>query len=313
MSVTKKKHLFVLGGSGFIGRAVISLLRSRGHRVSVLVRRFAVPGGMEELKGDIRTFDWRMLEKDLPDAIIHLARIPGRRKLARWIAGHQGRRASNRLLRWLRTLDDPPHLIFTSGTLVYGDCGKTTVDETGPLRPIAFQRDYIRAEYPILDVMGKSLPVSVVRPPWVIGGGSWFRQFYFDHAARDGTVMQFGNGDNLMSLIHLDDCAAQIGEIATLGEPGRIYNLCACAPITQRQFVEEVAGRLNAGIRVLSINEMRRKYGRTVLEALTFSLGVASREPLIRDFSNRWSDANTAIRAAISDCRDNPAYNFGSY
>ena len=303
MSVTQEKHIFVLGGSGFIGRAVISSLQRSGHRVSALVRRSSVPDGVEALTGDVRDFDWRRLEKDLPDAIIHLARIPGRRKLSRWIAGHQGRMASNRLLRWLQTLDNPPHLVFTSGTLVYGDRGKEAMDETAPLRPIAFQRDYVRAEYPILEVMGKTLPVSVVRPPWVIGGDSWFRQFYFENASKNGTITQFGNGENLMSLVHVDDCAGQICEVALRGTPGRVYNICACPAITQSRFVQSVAQHMEAGIRVLPVEELRRKYGKIVQEALTFSLDVASGEPLIRDYPSRYPDANPAIEAAIADCR----------
>jgi len=303
MSQFKQKHIFVLGGSGFIGRAVISSLQRSGHRVSALVRRSSVPDGVEALRGDVRDFDWRRLEKDLPDAIIHLARIPGRRKLSRWIAGHQGRMASNRLLRWLQTLDNPPHLVFTSGTLVYGDRGKAAIDETAPLRPIAFQRDYVRAEHPILEVMGKTLPVSVVRPPWVIGGDSWFRQFYFESAGRDGTVTQFGNGENLMSLVHVNDCAGQICEVALLGTPGRVYNICAGPAITQSRFVQLVAEHMEAGIRVLPVEELRRKYGKTVMEALTFSLDVASGEPLIRDYPSRCIDASSAVEAAIADCR----------
>ncbi len=305
MSTRKIKHIFVLGGSGFIGRAVISSLQRRGHRTSALIRRSSVPGGVETFSGDIRNFDWRVLEKDLPDAIIHLARISGRHKLSRWIAGHQGRKASQRLLQWLKTLDSPPHLIFTSGTLVYGDCGMAAIDESAPLRPIAFQRDYIRAEYPILEVLGKTLPVSIVRPPWVIGGDSWFRRFYFENAKRDGTITQFGSGENLMSLIHVDDCAGQICEIASRGEPGRIYNICACPAIAQSRFVQLVAERMEAGIGVLPVEKLRQKYGKAVQEALTFSLNVATREPLIRDYPNRFPDALSAIEAAIADCRGN--------
>lgn len=312
MSATQKKHIFVLGSSGFIGRAVISSLQSRGHRISALIRRSTAPDGVETLTGDIRDFDWRRLEKDLPDAIIHLARISGRRKLSRWIAGHQGRMASKRLLRWLHTLDRPPHLVFTSGTLVYGDCGKAAIDETAPLKPIAFQRDYIRAEHPVLEVIGKSLPVSVVRPPWVIGGASWFRQFYFENAGRDGTVMQFGSGENLMSLVHVDDCAGQICEVALRGEPGRIYNISACPAITQSLFVQKVAEHMEAGIGVLPVEELRRKYGKAVLEALTFSLDAVSREPLIRDYPNRYPDATSAIGAAIADCRGSDSRFSGS-
>lgn len=301
-----QKHLLVLGGSGFIGRTVISSLQRSGHRVGALVRRSSIPDGVETIGGDIRTFDWRRLEKDPPDAIIHLARIPGRRKLTRWMAGYQGRVASERLLRWLGRLDHPPHLVFISGTLVYGDCGTSVTDEAAPLRPIGFQRDYIKAEYPVLKAIGKKLPVSVARPPWVIGGGSWFRQFYFENALKNGFVTQFGNGENLMSLVHVEDCAGQICEIALRGKPGRIYNICAGSALTQSRFVQTIAQHLGAENNVLPHRKLHRKYGKSVTEALTFSLDIASREPLIRDYQNRYTDTSKAIEAAIAECRSRP-------
>ncbi len=301
MAVSDKKHIFVLGGSGFIGSAVIASLQHQGHRISALNRRSALPEGVEGIPGDIRNFDWRVLEKDLPDAIIHLARIAGRGRFSRWIAGRQGRAASKRLIQWLESLQRPPHLVFTSGTLVYGDRGREAVDETAPLNPIAFQRDYIKAEYPVLGVSGMGLPVSIVRPPWIIGGGSWFRQFYFSQG-RNGTVTQFGSGENLMSLVHVKDCAGQICAVALRGIPGRVYNICGCPAITQGEFVRLTAEHLGAVTEILPSEKLRRKYGKTVFEALTFSLDVTSREPLIREYPNRYPDARSAIDAAVAEC-----------
>ena len=299
-SAAQKPHVLVLGGGGFIGRAVVADLLGRGCRVTGLVRNTPLPEGAVSVRGDIRDFDWRQLEADLPDAIVHLARIPGRRRLSRWWAGRQGKRASERLLRWLESLDRPPHSVYVSGTLVYGDRGTLPTDESAPLHPIAFQRDYVKAELPFLEALGR-LPVSVVRPPWVIGPGSWFQQFYVQAVRYSGKLTQFGAGQNLMSLIQVQDCAAQISAVALGGEAvrGRIFNTCAVPAITHEAFVRLSAEVLGCGITKVSESELRRKYGQTVYEALTFSMDVRSREALIRDFPNRFATAEAAIRASL--------------
>jgi nucleoside-diphosphate-sugar epimerase len=374
--ICRGKHVWVLGGTGFIGQAVVQLLLDSQADVTMLVRPGSSakldlrrigklgrsdenvrqdygstdgvakpvqtdnskdfhreqtdgvssskepgsginPKGARLFKGDLRSLRWESLAFDAgrtPDAIIHLARIPGRRWLTRWVAGFQGGAASRRLLRWLETLSNPPHTVYVSGTLVYGDRGLQPADETTPLNPIAFQRDYVRAELPFLDKMkpvafaridkSKPLPVSVVRPPWVIGDGSWFRQFYVNTAFRTGKVPVFGSGDNLMSLIHVEDCAAQIIAVALGDDPGHVYNLCSMLAVSQREFVDTLCRQTGAKPEVLPEAAVRRKYGRTLAEALLFSVNAVSRHALIRNFPNRFMKLEEAMKHVIQDGKD---------
>lgn len=304
-------RVLVLGGSGFIGREVLRYLHAARPEtdISALYRNQPLPDlPVEAIQGDIETLDWKQFSEQPPDTIIHLARISGRGKLSRIRAGRRGKQASCRMIAWLKTLPTPPHVVYVSGTLVYGDCGTDKVDETQPLRPIAFQREYIEAEYPFLELQEQAtgIPVSIVRPPWVIGAGSWFAQFYALPALTKGVITQFGRGKNLMSLIHVRDCAAQIAEAALAGREGAVYNLHASEAISYRRFIEITSEATGADISRWSWLRLRLKYGKTVSEALSFSMHVASNKALIRDFPNVYPDAASAIRAVVDELQQKP-------
>lgn len=293
-------YVLVLGGTGFIGSAVIDQLKKKKQNTVVTVHRSRPDNSdIPTINADIRSFDWHLLDVNPPSAIIHLARISGRRKLSRYIAGWRGYLASQKLIRWMKTVKNPPHLIYVSGTLVYGDCEGAVIDETAPLNPIAFQKDYIRAEYPFLEHIDSDLPISIVRPPWVIGPDSWFQQFYVEPCRKSGKIRQYGSGDNMMSLIHVEDCARQITEVALSSERGNVYNLISCEPISHAEFCTITADLLQAEIHKMSDQQLRRKYGKTVYEALTFSSRITSRHQLIQQSKNRYPTARQAIKASL--------------
>jgi nucleoside-diphosphate-sugar epimerase len=71
------RRVFVTGGSGFVGSAVIAELLSRGHSVRALVNRrlLGFGGRVEETRGDL--FDAAALDAGLAgcDAVVHLVGI----------------------------------------------------------------------------------------------------------------------------------------------------------------------------------------------------------------------------------------------
>ena len=231
--------------------------------------------------GSLGSFDLSLLDQFQPDTVIHLARMSGRGRLGRYIAALRGARANNRIINHLNGKAYRPHIIYVSGTLVYGDCGENPVDEDRPLNPIAFAREYIKAEQPWMNALRKDeLPVTILRPPWIMGRSSWFAEFYLNSIRNNRVVPLYGEGKNLMSLIDVEDCAGLIAHAVRNSQPGRYYNLFvpgAC--ITQLEFAESLAKYTQTKIKRLSVSEIRSRYGQAMLEAFTFSNNSSTKHP----------------------------------
>ncbi len=330
----------VIGGGGYIGSEVVRTLSARGFRITALHHHNPVRGdGVRSIKGDLRTFDWSRLEDDLPDVIIHSGRIPGRTWPGRILAGMQGRRANARLMKWLNGIPVPPALVYVSGTLVYGSRGELETDESAPLNPVGFQKYYVQAEYPFLSAAKNgNVPVYITRVPWVLGPDSWFRQFYWRAMQNQHEIPCFGDGENLMSVVHLRDCADLIVRIseaaggnAMMQRPGGavwdgarvsvrddmnagspdgihdgledeaaspgIYNIATIPAVSQQRFCQTLSGITGIPVRYYDERRLRASYGKTVTEALTFSLSLAS----VRDVVNSWHPQFPTVGTALDD------------
>lgn len=284
--MTERKKIFLLGGTGFIGEALTRQLSAdrQANDLMMLIHHKAHLQDLEQINtntGSLGSFQLSLLDQFSPDTVIHLARMSGQGRIGRHLAAWKGARANNRLIDHISRMPSPPHTIYVSGTLVYGDCGHTPVDEDRPISPIAFAREYIKAEEPWMAALRRGENrVTILRPPWIIGKGSWFAGFYLNSIRNHRSVPLFGDGHNLMSLIDVEDCAGLIAHAVRNSNPGQYYNLYvpgAC--MTQLEFAERLAKATRTEIRKLSIPEIMRRYGRTVREAFTFSNIGSTKHP----------------------------------
>ena len=276
--MTERKRIFLLGGTGFIGAVLTRQLvaNRQVNDLMMLIHRRARFRDLEQINtntGSLGSFDLSLLDQFMPDTVIHLARMSGQGRIGRYIAALAGARANNRIINHLDRKPFKPHTIYVSGTLVYGDCGDIPVDEERPIHPIAFAREYIKAEEPWMAALRKGeIPVTILRPPWIIGKGSWFIDFYLNSIKYHRVVPLFGDGQNLMSLIDVEDCAGLIAHAVRNSEPRPYYNLFAPgACITQLEFAERLADYTKTRIERLSVPEIKSKFGQAVVEAFTFS------------------------------------------
>lgn len=272
------RHALVLGGSGFLGAPLVHHLHAAGVRMTCLLHRTPLPlDGIGVVRGALDTFPWHTLERDAPDVVFHLARIPGRGGLRGAVTRWRNRRANARLARALAAWARPPLVLFVGGTLAYGSHGEAAVTEETPLAPTSFSRDYHRAEVPWLRARRHhDVAVIVARPAWVLGPGAWFERYYRRVIETERVVPLYGPGDNWMSIVHVRDCAGQLAHAARHALPMSVVNVFGGPPLRQVELAERLARITALPIRRVTLEELERRHGRAVVEAFTFSARIGT-------------------------------------
>jgi nucleoside-diphosphate-sugar epimerase len=276
-----KKNIWILGGAGFIGTALVKQLSSNPANLLHLLVHKNIPYRTLEnfniFTGSLQHFDYTWLEKYPPDIIFHMARIGGSNSVTRYLAAEKGANANQRLINFLINLKSAPAIVYVSGSLMYGHqySGKQA-GEDSDLLPISYARYYIHAERPWIEAQYKQLlDIRFARPGWIMGPYSWFRIFYWNSYLQTGKIPIYGGGQQFMSVVQVDDCAGQIINLAENGKKYQNLNIFAGAPITQQTFVETLARLLKTTIELKSL----RKYGSTVVEAFISSIPLKTNFP----------------------------------
>jgi UDP-glucose 4-epimerase len=239
------KKVLVIGGSGFLGRHMMREIIRQGFEVHVLQHRDPIRNEEQVniIKGSISSINRKMIREIKPDIVFHLARpkFPRLHRTGRHLAARYAAWLNEKLIRELGRSGYHGRLIFASGSLMYGN-SDVPVNEDFPLNPISYARQYYRGEMPIINSFRKgTIPITVIRYPWLLGRGSWFEWFYLKTMEKNGSIPLFGEGNNNMEIIDILDAARATVQIAASGEMPEIYNLRSPCPVTQSEFAQAVS------------------------------------------------------------------------
>jgi nucleoside-diphosphate-sugar epimerase len=199
-------HIFVIGGTGYIGSAVVRHLVGSGHKVTGLARSPERQAqlhsvGAQGVLGNIETPESYAAVAAEHDAAVHLGFASGAR------AAPTDRIAVETLLAAARSAQKPYAILYTSGVLVLGPAGPGPAYEEASTAQAVFNTWRPEHERLVLAAGSPTLATAVIRPGWVYGGSDGLAAGYFESALREGAAAFIGDGQNRMPLVHREDVA----------------------------------------------------------------------------------------------------------
>jgi nucleoside-diphosphate-sugar epimerase len=255
----------VIGGTLFIGRALVERLLERGDEVVVMHRGAGTPFGdrVEEIRCD------RNDPAGVRDALGGRSFDMVFDNVYDWQRGTTAEQVSAAVLA---VADGLSRYVFMSSIAVY-DSGLHH-DEDDALAPADHPNPYNAQKAETERVLfrlhrERGIPVTTLRPAFVYGPNNPFAResFFWDRILADRPVIIPGDGARPMQWVHAAD-VAHAAVLATGAEVavGRAYNV-AGSPLTQVEFVEALARAAGKEPRLVHIPRERiEEAGGSLLE-----------------------------------------------
>lgn len=289
---TQNPNVLVIGGTGFIGRALVRRLVDQGHSVRVLARN---PGeakdlaklGVDLFRGDFT--DPEAVRSALVgiEEVFHLARGTGNT----WDEYLKYDVEPTRRVAELCIEAGVRRLYYASSIAIYeaGTPGATINEETRPvpsmLRANPYARSKTENERVLLQMHESSkLPVVLFRPGVVLGAGG--SPYHWGVAAwpYNSVARLYGNGNHPLPIVLVEDVAdAMVRAMEVDGIEGESFNLVSPPVLTANEYLDEFESQAGIKLRRLPTSPMR-SYGEAIVKWAIKSLG--SREPLLPSYAD---------------------------
>src|SRR5437763_7447004 len=189
-------RVFITGATGYIGSAVASALRERGHDVAALVRPETDSKALRDMgvvivAGDLASLPTLADSFNSYDAILHIAQ-----------SHSDDAPALNQIALDVFTAQQAL-FVYTSGVWVCGNTGFDVADESTPPDPLPIVAWRPEQEQAAL-ATGRS---AVLRPGCVYGGRQSLCRGWFEASEKKQTVYLIGDGNNRWAMVNLHDLA----------------------------------------------------------------------------------------------------------
>lgn len=224
--------ILLLGGSGFIGRALACRLMEAGRVVHVINRR---PASVDFLSDDAIRWLKSQLSQVLPrcGTVIHLASVTTPGSSAAEPLGEVGNLLPTlALLESLQAFPDIHLIYFSSGGTVYGNPRSLPVDEDAPLQPVSYHGAAKAAQEMFLQAFrARGHAVTVLRPANAYGPGQELRNGFglvrtlMDKALHGQPIEVWGDGSAVRDFIFVEDIVAACMRLMDSPGRGGTYNV----------------------------------------------------------------------------------------
>jgi nucleoside-diphosphate-sugar epimerase len=241
-------RVLITGGAGFLVTALTRVLTGRGHQVRVLDRNPSEALralGAEQRTGDATDLATLRQAVAGQEVLIHLAGIRRSTDPAEFMrVNAEGTRTA--LEACLAAAPDLSRFVLAGSRAAIGPSADA-VDERAPFGPVEpYGASKAEAERIALSYAAR-LPVSVARPPRIMGPGDRENLLFFE-LARHKLAIGFSGPARPLSWIDVDDCARGFLLLAERPEAaGEAFFLASPEPTTVQGLMLEAARAL--GIR----------------------------------------------------------------
>jgi len=264
--VSENTKIIVTGASGFLGSEIVSQLQKVDCRIVAITGKKSLLnfGNNSNITKTISTdiSDYKILEEiadiETADILIHCAGLAHQfREVSReefWEINVKGTENICRLAFKLGV----KKIVLISAVAVYGQAGKTLIDESFVCQP---KGDYAeskrQAEIESIDFCKENkINLIILRPSTIIGEGDKGNTARLITTIYKNKFIWIGNGENKKSLIYKKDVAKAVISILSKKKKSaiEIFNVSA-EPVSMKNIVEKICQALNKKSAFFVINE----------------------------------------------------------
>jgi nucleoside-diphosphate-sugar epimerase len=277
--------VLVIGGTGYIGAAVVRRLAADGHIPVVLVRGSdTAPEEVESRVGDLRdlTALRAAITPDI-DAVVHAATPTGD-----WSSDLEA-------IDTLVVALTGRALVYLSGVWVLGRTVEAA-DESAPTQPIEIVAGRTQLEDRVLTAAGVR---GVVIRPGIVHGGGGIPGMMVDWARQAGVGRHVGEAGVRWPMVHRDDLADLVALALERAEAGSVLHGVAepAVPVKELAAAADVAAGGAGGVAEWPQHEAATDLGAPFAEALALDQEVVAPAAMHLGWAPSRLDAVTDLRA----------------
>jgi nucleoside-diphosphate-sugar epimerase len=241
--------IFVTGGSGFVGNALVHRLVADGHEVRSLARsdsssRRVRAAGADPVPGDLTDLGragspapaWLSVLREV-DAVVHVAA-----HMEFWGPGSLFERVNHVPTVALHAASVAAEVrrfvLVSAASVSTGSLRRPVVDESTPEgRPnIAYSRVKLATESALRNADSGNTALVVLRPPFIWGRGMTTIDAFVE-AAESGRFSWIDHGRHIVDFVHVENLVGAMILALTRGRHGGIYYVTDGTPMPIRDFL----------------------------------------------------------------------------